>query len=224
MQPLPSSVLPDGVRARILPGINGLDIHVLEAGLRDAGPAGRPAAAWLSRARLQLAQGDAGAGRGRLPRHRARPARLWPHDGLGCRLRRRPRWLPCPEPGARCDGRADRPRPSHGRGRGRPRFRRLARRLRRADAARHFQAPGADERAVRRAAAAGRPAGSARPRAPTSTPRSRPCRGRASITSGTTRRVRPTTTCGRRRRACTTSCAPTIITRAPTGRPTSRSS
>ena len=32
MQPLPSSVLPNGVRARILPGINGLDVHVLEAG------------------------------------------------------------------------------------------------------------------------------------------------------------------------------------------------
>ncbi len=35
MEPLPSSVLPAGVRVRILPGINGLDIHVLEAGLRD---------------------------------------------------------------------------------------------------------------------------------------------------------------------------------------------
>jgi pimeloyl-ACP methyl ester carboxylesterase len=32
MEPLPASVLPSGVRARILPGINGLDIHVLEAG------------------------------------------------------------------------------------------------------------------------------------------------------------------------------------------------
>jgi pimeloyl-ACP methyl ester carboxylesterase len=32
MEPLPSSVLPAGVSARILPGINGLDIHVLEAG------------------------------------------------------------------------------------------------------------------------------------------------------------------------------------------------
>ncbi len=32
MEPLPSSVLPEGVRARILPGINGLDVHVLEAG------------------------------------------------------------------------------------------------------------------------------------------------------------------------------------------------
>src|SRR5882724_8387948 len=40
MQPLPTSVLPPGVRARILPGINGLDIHVLEAGFE---PKGRPA-------------------------------------------------------------------------------------------------------------------------------------------------------------------------------------
>ena len=40
MSPLPSSVLPEGVRARILPGINGLDIHLLEAGFE---PKGRPA-------------------------------------------------------------------------------------------------------------------------------------------------------------------------------------
>ncbi|HEX9324937.1 MAG TPA: alpha/beta fold hydrolase [Reyranella sp.] len=40
MQPLPSSVLPNGVRARILPGINGLDMHVLEAGHETPG---RPA-------------------------------------------------------------------------------------------------------------------------------------------------------------------------------------
>ena len=32
MEPLPASVLPAGVRSRILPGINGLDVHVLEAG------------------------------------------------------------------------------------------------------------------------------------------------------------------------------------------------
>ena len=32
IEPLPSSVLPDGIRSRIVPGINGLDIHVLEAG------------------------------------------------------------------------------------------------------------------------------------------------------------------------------------------------
>ena len=40
MEPLPSSVLPAGVRSRILPGINGLDIHILEAGFE---PRGRPA-------------------------------------------------------------------------------------------------------------------------------------------------------------------------------------
>ena len=32
MEPLPTSVLPAGVRARVLRGINGLDIHLLEAG------------------------------------------------------------------------------------------------------------------------------------------------------------------------------------------------
>jgi len=40
MDPLPASTLPAGVRARILPGINGLDIHVLEAGFETTG---RPA-------------------------------------------------------------------------------------------------------------------------------------------------------------------------------------
>jgi pimeloyl-ACP methyl ester carboxylesterase len=40
MNPLPDSVLPSGVRARILPAINGLDIHLLEAGYETSG---RPA-------------------------------------------------------------------------------------------------------------------------------------------------------------------------------------
>ena len=40
MELLPSSVLPNGIRSRILPGINGLDIHVLEAGYETKG---RPA-------------------------------------------------------------------------------------------------------------------------------------------------------------------------------------
>ncbi len=40
MDPLPDSVLPAGVRARILPGINDLDIHLLEAGHETPG---RPA-------------------------------------------------------------------------------------------------------------------------------------------------------------------------------------
>src|SRR5690242_8678271 len=40
MDPLPASVLPDGIRGRVLHGINGLDIHVLEAGYERPG---RPA-------------------------------------------------------------------------------------------------------------------------------------------------------------------------------------
>src|SRR5246127_2040220 len=36
MEPLPASALPAGVRARILRGINGLDIHLLEAGHETA--------------------------------------------------------------------------------------------------------------------------------------------------------------------------------------------
>ncbi len=40
MDPLPASVLPQGVRARFLPGINGLDVHLLEAGFETPG---RPA-------------------------------------------------------------------------------------------------------------------------------------------------------------------------------------
>jgi pimeloyl-ACP methyl ester carboxylesterase len=39
MEPLPASVLPAGVTARILPSINGLDIHVLEAGAGKGRPA-----------------------------------------------------------------------------------------------------------------------------------------------------------------------------------------
>ena len=58
-----------------------------------------------------------------------------------------------------------------------------------------------------------------RSRCTASSPR---CRGRASITNGTTRRARPTPTCIARRRACTISCAPTTTTRAPTGKTTSR--
>ena len=51
----------------------------------------------------------------------------------------------------------------------------------------------------------------------------RSCRDRASTISGTTRRDRPTTTCGIAGRACTRSCAPITTTRAPTGGRTSRS-
>jgi pimeloyl-ACP methyl ester carboxylesterase len=46
-------------------------------------------------------------------------------------------------------------------------------------------------------------------------------RGRASTINGTTRRARPTPTCTARRKACMISCAPIIITRARTGKTTS---
>ena len=39
LAPLPAAVLPDGVRSRFVPDINGLRVHVLEAGFE---PAGRP--------------------------------------------------------------------------------------------------------------------------------------------------------------------------------------
>jgi hypothetical protein len=35
--PIDAAVLPDGVRARIVPGVNGLAMHVLEAGEKGAG-------------------------------------------------------------------------------------------------------------------------------------------------------------------------------------------
>jgi len=37
MEPLPQSVLPDGVRARFVEGVNGLRMHILEAGFEAAG-------------------------------------------------------------------------------------------------------------------------------------------------------------------------------------------
>ena len=52
MEPLPTTLLPAGIRSRILPGINGLDIHVLESGYETKGrPAvlllhGYPELAW----------------------------------------------------------------------------------------------------------------------------------------------------------------------------------
>src|SRR5689334_11358438 len=37
ISPLPAADLPPGIRARILPGVNGLAMHVLEAGFEDRG-------------------------------------------------------------------------------------------------------------------------------------------------------------------------------------------
>ena len=109
----------------------------------------------------------------------------------------------------------------NGRGGGRARFRRLGGGLVRAGAARCVPLAGADERAVRRTA--GTAVRHRRQRregagGPTIHEALAACRGRASITSGTTRPGRRTPRCGNARRGCTTSCAPTTTTKAPTGR------
>ena len=59
MTTLPDIPLPSTIRSRYVDDINGLRMHVLEAGFETTRPALRAAAARLSRTRLQLAQGDA---------------------------------------------------------------------------------------------------------------------------------------------------------------------
>ena len=81
--PYGNSTIPPGIRSRRVANVNGLTVHMLEAGYETPRPAGRAASAWLPGACLQLAQGDAAAGIRGLSRDRARPARLRPHHGLG---------------------------------------------------------------------------------------------------------------------------------------------
>ena len=161
-------------------------MHVLEAG-----EPGRPCVLLLHgfpELAYQLAQGDAGAGRRRLPRDRAGPARLWPDHGLGRQLRRRPRFVPHDEPGAGLlallVGAGDPARCSVvGHDFGSPVAAYCA--LTRPDVFRSV---------VLMSAPFGGPPIEARPtRASTTSWR----RSAASTTSGTTRRARPTTTCAR---------------------------
>ena len=77
--PLDSAVLPPGIRSRFVDNVNGLRMHVLEAGFETPGRPRRAAAARLSRTGLQLAQGDGPACRRRLSRVRAGRPRLRPH-------------------------------------------------------------------------------------------------------------------------------------------------
>ena len=87
LSPLPSDVLPAGIRARFVSGINGLRMHILEAG--SAAP-GRPAVLLLHgfpELAYSWRKDHAGAGRGRVSRHRTRSARLWPHHRLERQLR-----------------------------------------------------------------------------------------------------------------------------------------
>ena len=87
MEALGTPTLPQGIRSRFIDNINGLSLHVLEAGFEGTGrPSLPPAAARFSRAGLQLAQSDATVGCGRLSRGGSRSARLRPHHWLGCQL------------------------------------------------------------------------------------------------------------------------------------------
>ena len=96
MPTLPDIPLPATIRSRIVDNINGLSHARAGSRFRNVRPALRAAAARLSRTRLFLAQGDAGARGRRLSRDRAGPARLWPHHRMGYGLRRRCRQLPAP--------------------------------------------------------------------------------------------------------------------------------
>ena len=222
---LPDIPLPAGIRSRYVDDINGLRMHVLEAGFETHGRPcvlllhGFPELAFSWRKVMPalaaagyhvIAPDQRGYGRTtgwdadydgdlapfRLLQSGARRARA----GVGVRLPQRRR-------------------------RDRARFRQSGRGVVRADAARRVSFGGADERAVRRSAAAAvqhrRCAGEDRSAKTPCIASSRRCRGRANIINGTTRRARPTPTCTARRRACMISCAPTTITRARTGKTTS---
>jgi len=96
---LPPLPLPPSIRSCFVDGINGLRMHVLEAGFETQG---RPCVLLLHGfpELAYLPQRDAGAGGSRLSRDRAGPARLWPHR-LEIRLRWRSQSLPAAQSGAR---------------------------------------------------------------------------------------------------------------------------
>ena len=90
LTPLDPAHLPQRVRSRFVPDVNGLTMHVLDAGFESAD---RPCVLLLHgfpELAYSWRRCDAGARRGRLPRDRTRPARLRPHHRRRRRLRRRP--------------------------------------------------------------------------------------------------------------------------------------
>ena len=52
LPPYGNGTIPSSIRSRVVSNVNGLNVHMLEAGLRDSGPACRAASSWLSGARL----------------------------------------------------------------------------------------------------------------------------------------------------------------------------
>ena len=201
MEPLPAFALPAGVRSRTLRGINGLDIHLLEAGHETANrPAvlllhGFPELAYSWRKILPalaaagyhaIAPDQRGYGRttgwdanydGDLAGFRFMNLL---RDAIGVLFamgHRTAEAVVGHDFGASVAAYAALVRPDV--------FRRMV--LMSAP----FSGPPLRSR--------GRLATRRQPEAPTSTPPSPTCRGHASITNGTTRPVRPTRTCGRRR-------------------------
>ena len=219
LPPLDNSVLPAGIRSRFVDDINGLRIHILEAGVPGRGPAARPDAAWLPRACILMAQGDADPRRVRVSRRRARPAWLWPHHRLERQLRRRSQAVPPAERGARCGGAGCGLGLPFGRRGDGARLRRLGRGVVRAGAARCVPLARVDERALRRRAGAPvrrrwAPAGGAR----------RPDDPRGARGAAAAAQALPVVVFdpARERQASTISCARIFTTRAPIGRRTSR--
>ena len=201
-------------------------MHVLEAGFEAAGRPLRAAAARLPGTRLLLAQGDAARWR--------RPATTSSRR-TSAATAAPPAGTPTTTATSRRSGMLNLVRDMLGAGRGaRPRY--VAAvighdfgspvaawcALLRPDVFRSVALMSAPFAGPPRCPSAPRVAAPAVAGEPTSMRRWPRSTRRASTTSGTTRRARPTPTCGAARRACTPSCAPTTTTRAPTGRATSR--
>src|ERR1700694_3426762 len=139
LPPLENAPLPAGIRCRFVDDVNGLRMHVLEAGFEGEGRPcvlllhGFPELAYSWR-KVMVPLAAAG---------------LWTHHGLGCRLRRRACSVSAAQPGPGCAGtRCGAGLPRRGGGRW-PRLRRSGRGLVRAGAARRVPLRCADERAVR---------------------------------------------------------------------------
>ena len=99
LPPYGNSTIPAGIRSRTVANVNGLTVHMLEAGYETAGrPAilllhGFPELAYSWR-KVMLP-----AGRGGVSRDRPRHARLRSHDRVGPLLRRRSGSVPYPQHG-----------------------------------------------------------------------------------------------------------------------------
>ena len=190
-----AGTLPVGIRSRVITGVNGIAMHVLEAGYD---PPGRPG--------LLLVHGFPELGyswrkvmlplaRGGLPRDGAGSTWLRPQRRHRRDVRRRPDAVLDAEPRARHDGADLRPRPSLAGRSGGARLRVSGRRMVRTHAPGHLPLGRDDECTLRRHGAAAvqyrqRPASHRRRRRPTWTTGSRRSRRRASTIRPTTRPAR----------------------------------